>query len=122
MRIAVDHVRLDVECVLDQPVEDVDGLVQAARDEVAEQRDVLVRDVIAGSHLRNRAVAESGSPFDQSDVDIDSFAQTRFVPARLSSGRSIISPSSDALTPRARTFSEVSVFGHHFAFPVPVPG
>mgnify|MGYP001555713726 CR=1 FL=1 len=46
VRIAVDHVRLDVRRVLDEPVEDVDGLMHAARDEVAEERDVLVRDVV----------------------------------------------------------------------------
>jgi len=42
----MQRVRLDVGQVVNQAVEDVDRLVNTARDEVAEQRDVLVRDVI----------------------------------------------------------------------------
>jgi len=44
----VEHVGLDVRRVLRQAVEDVDGLPHAARDEVAEQRDVGVRHVVVG--------------------------------------------------------------------------
>jgi hypothetical protein len=46
--VAVEHVRLDVGRVLRQAVEDVDGFPHAARDEVAEQRDVGVRDMVVG--------------------------------------------------------------------------
>ena len=44
--VGMDRVRLDVRPVLQQPIQDVDRLPHAARDEVAEQRHVGVRDVI----------------------------------------------------------------------------
>lgn len=46
LRIAVDRIRFDVGTVLDQAVEDVDGFMNAARDELAEQRDVHVGHVV----------------------------------------------------------------------------
>src|SRR3546814_2315253 len=44
--VAVHGIGLNVGPVGQQPVEDVDSLVDAARDEVAEQRDVLVGHVV----------------------------------------------------------------------------
>ena len=46
LSIAMQGVRLDIGIVFDQPVKDVNGLINAARDEVAEQRDVFVGDVL----------------------------------------------------------------------------
>jgi hypothetical protein len=59
--VGVDRVRLSVGLLSEQPFDDVHGLPHAARDEVAEQRDVVVSDVvvrdpaIAGLPLRNVA-------------------------------------------------------------------
>jgi hypothetical protein len=46
LRIGVENVRLDVAFILEQPVEDVDRLPNAAGDEVAEERDVGIGDVV----------------------------------------------------------------------------
>lgn len=48
LRIGVYGRRLDVGGVLQQPFEDVDRLPDSARDEVAEQSDIGVRDVVVG--------------------------------------------------------------------------
>jgi hypothetical protein len=59
--IGVENVRLDVAFVLEQPVKDIDGLSDAARDEVAEERyvgvgymvvaDAAVADVVFGDEV-----------------------------------------------------------------------
>ena len=46
--VGVDRVRIHVRALLEQPLDDVHGLPHAARDEVREQRDVVVGDVVVG--------------------------------------------------------------------------
>jgi hypothetical protein len=46
--VGVDRVRLGVGQVPQHALDDVDGLPDAARDEVREQRDVVVSDVVVG--------------------------------------------------------------------------
>ncbi len=53
LSVAVHRVGLDVGLVGEQPIEDVDRLVHAARDEMAEQGNVLVGHVV----VANAAVA-----------------------------------------------------------------
>ena len=48
LRIRMHRGRLDLGGVLEQALQDVDGLPNPARDEVAEQVDVAVRDVVVG--------------------------------------------------------------------------
>ena len=46
--VGVDRVRLRIRLLAQEPFDDVDGLPHAARDEVREQRDVVVGDVVVG--------------------------------------------------------------------------
>ena len=46
LRITVQGIRLDIAPILKQSVEDVHRLVNAAGDEMTEQRDISVRDVV----------------------------------------------------------------------------
>jgi hypothetical protein len=55
--VGVDRVRLGVRQVAQQALDDVDGLPDAAGDEVREQRDVVVGDVVVGD-LAVAAVAD----------------------------------------------------------------
>ena len=51
LRVAVQDIGLNVRVVLRQPVQDVDRLPHAAGYEVAEQRDVSVRDMVVDAAL-----------------------------------------------------------------------
>jgi hypothetical protein len=46
--VGMQRVRLDLGPVLQQPVQDMDGFPDAARDEAGEERDVAVSDVVVG--------------------------------------------------------------------------
>ncbi len=48
LRVSMDGVRVRVRFLLEEPFDDVDGLPHPARDEVGEQRDVVVGDVVVG--------------------------------------------------------------------------
>ncbi len=48
LRVGMQRVGLDSGAVVQQPVQDVDGLPDAAGNEAGEQRDVVVCDVVIG--------------------------------------------------------------------------
>jgi hypothetical protein len=49
--VGMQRVRLDLGPVLQQPVQDMDGFPDAARDEAGEERDVAVSDSVASQPL-----------------------------------------------------------------------